>query len=75
MQRTPEELILPDTCHYANDPLLAVVTWILSTVWEVLALCLAVRIAIKDFHRLPTGWTIGDCLTTLIKSHVLYFAL
>jgi len=73
MWRLPEELILPNTCQPANDPLLTIMTWILSTVWEILALCLAVRIAIKDFHGLPTGWTIGDCLTTLIKSHVLYF--
>jgi len=70
----PEELIPPNICQYANDPLLTVVPWILCTVWEVLALCLAVRIAIRDFHEMPTGCTMGDLLTTLIKSHVLYFA-
>ena len=72
MWRLPEEL--PNASQAGNGPLLTVVTWILGTVWEVLALCLAVWNAIKDFHQLPTGWTIGDCLTTLIKSHVLYFA-
>ncbi|KIK33040.1 hypothetical protein CY34DRAFT_18637 [Suillus luteus UH-Slu-Lm8-n1] len=53
--------------------------WMLNTVWEVLALCLSVWIAVKHFHDLrrlgpSTGSTIGDCFRVLMKSHVLYFA-
>jgi hypothetical protein len=47
-----------------------------TAIWEILALFLAVWIVIKRFHemrRSPTGSTIGDCFTMLIKSHVLYF--
>ncbi|KAG2341251.1 hypothetical protein BDR05DRAFT_965678 [Suillus weaverae] len=51
----------------------------LNTIWEVLALCLAVWIVVKHFRDLrrlgpSTGLTIGDCFRVLIKSHVLYFA-
>jgi len=74
MQRIPEELILPNICQYDDERLLTAMTWILCTAWEVVALCLAVRIAIRDFHEMPTGCTMGDLLTALIKSHVLYFA-
>ncbi|KAG2116933.1 hypothetical protein DEU56DRAFT_761440 [Suillus clintonianus] len=77
-----EELILSGTyacmIGYAdNSPLLSSMTWILGTVWEVLALCLAVWIAVKHFRELrqySAGGIIGDCFTVLIKSHVLYFA-
>ncbi|KAG1787097.1 uncharacterized protein HD556DRAFT_1313036 [Suillus plorans] len=51
--------------------------WILYIVWEVLALCLAVWIAVKHFHELrlhPAGGIIGDCFTVLMKTHLLYFA-
>ncbi|KAG2355199.1 hypothetical protein BDR07DRAFT_1493502 [Suillus spraguei] len=46
---------------------------------EVLALCLSVWIAVKHLRDLrrfgsSTETIIGDCLTVLIKSHVLYFA-
>jgi hypothetical protein len=60
---------------------LRAVTWILGSVWEVLALCLALIVAAKHFHelrrfRLSGGQTmIEDCFTVLIKTHVLYFAL
>ncbi|KAG1789333.1 hypothetical protein EV424DRAFT_1462443, partial [Suillus variegatus] len=48
---------------------------VLGTVWEVLALYLPVRIAIKHFReRLSTGSIIEDIFTVLIKSHVFYFA-
>jgi hypothetical protein len=50
---------------------------ILDTVWEVLALCLAVWIAVKHFRELrqhPTSGIIGDCFTVLMKTHVSYFA-
>ncbi|KAG1719344.1 uncharacterized protein EDB91DRAFT_1181306, partial [Suillus paluster] len=47
---------------------------ILTTVWEVLALCLAVRIAVKHFReqrlrRSSAGGIIGDCFKVLMKSH------
>lgn len=51
--------------------------WILATIWEVVALGLAVWIVVKHFRELQppsTGWTIEDCFTVLIKTHVLYFA-
>ncbi|KAG2341235.1 hypothetical protein BDR05DRAFT_965648 [Suillus weaverae] len=79
-----EELILSGTytCNYgyeADVQLLASIVWILNTVWEVLALCLSVWIAVKHFRDLrrlgpSTGLTIRDCFRVLIKSHVLYFA-
>jgi len=79
IQQISEEFVLSGhyVCGspmYGYDLLLIVVTWILGTVWEVLTLCLAVWIAIKHFRELPTGWTIKDCFTVLIRSHVLYFA-
>jgi hypothetical protein len=52
-------------------------TWILSTVWEVLALCLAVWIVVKhlrELQRSSTGWAIGDCFAVLMRTHVIYFA-
>ncbi|KAG2047253.1 hypothetical protein BDR06DRAFT_1014059 [Suillus hirtellus] len=82
MQASGEELILSGTHHcliaYGEDmPLLVSITWILVTVWEVLALCLAVRIAVKHFRELrqhSAGRIIEDCFTVLIKTHALYFA-
>ncbi|KAG2103772.1 uncharacterized protein F5147DRAFT_275631 [Suillus discolor] len=80
-----EELILSGTyiCDlgYEGDVwLLNSLNWMLYTVWEVLALCLSVWIAVKHFRDLQrlgssrTRSTIGDCFRVLIKSHVLYFA-
>ncbi|KAG2139675.1 hypothetical protein DEU56DRAFT_942303 [Suillus clintonianus] len=77
-----EELILSGTyactIDYAdNFSLVNSISWILSTVWEVLAMCLAVWIAVKHFRELrqhSAGGIIGDCFTVLIKSHVFYFA-
>ncbi|KAG2103759.1 uncharacterized protein F5147DRAFT_275193 [Suillus discolor] len=79
-----EELIFSGTymCGYVsegNDQLLISIVWILNTVWEVLALCLSVWVAVKHFRELrrldpSTGSTIGDCFRVLIQSHVLYFA-
>jgi len=85
IRQTPEELILSDMhmCSYQYEgdtvSLLFSMTWILNTVWEILALCLSVWIAVKhfcDLRRLEssTGLTIGDCFRVLVKSHVLYFA-
>ncbi|KAG1722254.1 hypothetical protein EDD22DRAFT_507307 [Suillus occidentalis] len=78
------EAILSGThvCGYdfeGDAQLLASMVWILTTVWEILALCLSVWIAVKHFRDLrrlgpSTGSTIGDCFGVLIKSHVLYFA-
>jgi hypothetical protein len=82
--QTPEELIFSGMhiCYffYEGDILLLVsMVWMLNTVWEILALCLSVWIAVKHFRDLrrlspSTGSTIGDCFSVLIKSHVLYFA-
>ncbi|KAG2362544.1 hypothetical protein BDR07DRAFT_1406590 [Suillus spraguei] len=77
-----EELILSGTyqcsINYAGDVLpLVSLTWITGTVWEVLALCLAIWIAVKHFRELrqhPAGGIIGDCFTVLVKTHVVYFA-
>ncbi|KAG2341288.1 hypothetical protein BDR05DRAFT_965833 [Suillus weaverae] len=79
-----EEVILSGTymCNYgfdADSQLLASMVWMLNTVWEVIALCLSVWVAVKHFRDLrrlgpSTGSTIGDCFRVLIKSHVLYFA-
>lgn len=47
-----------------------------TLVWEVIALFLAVWIVIKHIRELqksPTGSTIVDCFTVLIRSHVPYF--
>jgi hypothetical protein len=62
-----------------GDILLASMVWMLNTMWEVLALCLSVWIAVKYFRDLrrlglSTGSNIRDCFGVLIKSHVLYFA-
>jgi hypothetical protein len=82
--QTPEELILSGIhmCgfYYEGDVHLQIsMVWMLHTVWEVLALCLSLWIAVKHFRDLrrlgpSTGSTIGDCFRVLIESHVLYFA-
>jgi hypothetical protein len=82
--QTPEELILSGIhiCGYNYEgdvELLVSMVWMLNTVWEVLALCLSVWIAVKHFRDLrrlspSTGSTIGDYFRVLIQSHVLYFA-
>ncbi|KAG2360449.1 hypothetical protein BDR07DRAFT_147327 [Suillus spraguei] len=58
-------------------PLLDTISWILVTVWEVLALCLAVWVAIKhfeEFRQHSAGGIIGDCFRVLIETHMFYFA-
>jgi hypothetical protein len=82
--QTPEELILSGIhmCNYTYEGdvyLLTSMIWTLDFVWEVLALCLSVWIAVKHFRDLrrlnpSTGSMIGECFTVLIKSQVLYFA-
>jgi hypothetical protein len=84
IRQTQEEFILSGIhiCSYSYEgdvQLLISIIWILTTVWEVLALCLSVWIAVKHFRDLrrlgpSTGLTVGDCFRVLIQSHVLYFA-
>jgi hypothetical protein len=63
---------------YAEDiGILSSITWMLSTVWEVLTLCLAVWIAVKHLRELrqhSPGGIVDDCFTVLIKTHMFYFA-
>ncbi|KAG2032568.1 hypothetical protein BDR03DRAFT_969728 [Suillus americanus] len=82
MQISGEEYVLSGTylCNYdygGDSTFLYSMTWILDTLWEVLALCLAVWIAVKHFRELrqhSTGGIIGDLFTVLMKTHVSYFA-
>jgi len=82
LDKIPEELVLSGTYQCSDTvagdaPFLIIETWILVTVWEVLALSLAVWIVIRHFHELrrsSTGWTIRGCFAVLIRTHVLYFA-
>ncbi|KAG1830692.1 hypothetical protein DFJ58DRAFT_267579 [Suillus subalutaceus] len=81
MQISGEEFVLYGTYQCMFDSggdfiFLTSMTWILFTVWEVLALCLAVWIAVKHFRELrqhSTRGIIGDCFTVLMKTHVSYF--
>ncbi|KAG1766844.1 hypothetical protein EV702DRAFT_1148690 [Suillus placidus] len=82
MHISAEEAVLSGTYQcmvgYKGDAiLLGSTTWILGTVWEVIALCLAVWIAVKHFRELrrhSTRGIIGDCFTVLMQTHVSYFA-
>ncbi|KAG2127635.1 uncharacterized protein EDB93DRAFT_1332637 [Suillus bovinus] len=81
LHASAEALILSGTyqcsLRYAKDSLLDSIAWMLTTVWEVLALCLAGWIAIKRFRELrqhSAEGIIEDCFTVLMKTHVLYFA-
>jgi hypothetical protein len=84
IRRISEELVLSGTyqCTYnfVGDEILqhlTAIAWILITVWEVLALGLAVWIAVihfRELRRSSTGLTVGDCFTVLLKTHILYFA-
>jgi len=77
-----EELILSGiyqcSIDYTEDvSLMASVTWILITVSDVLALCLAVWTTIKhsrELRRHSAGGIIEDRFTVLMKIHVVYFA-
>ncbi|KAG2124115.1 hypothetical protein BD769DRAFT_1640718 [Suillus cothurnatus] len=74
---TGEEFILSGThqciiVSMGDYMFLSSMTWILGTVWEVLALCFAVWIAVKHFRELrqhSTSGIIGDCFTVLMKTH------
>ncbi|KAG1798100.1 uncharacterized protein HD556DRAFT_218201 [Suillus plorans] len=83
MELSGEEFVLSGTyqCNLgysSGDVLLLLsVTWILNTVWEVLALCLAVWITVKHLRELrqhSTRGIIGDCFTVLMQTHISYFA-
>ncbi|KAG1865452.1 hypothetical protein DFJ58DRAFT_743281 [Suillus subalutaceus] len=82
MQILGEEFVLSGTYHcmfdFTEDSLfLESITWILGTVWEALALCFAVWIAVKHFRELrqhSTSGIIGDCFAVLMQTHVSYFA-
>lgn len=75
-----EELVLSGSyqCNFdyqGNAQILIPKTWILGTVWEVIALCLAAWVAVKHFRQQPpTGSIMGDCFAVLMKTHMLYFA-
>jgi len=63
-------------CITASTINLNPTSMISTTIWEILALFLTVRIVIKHFRELGqslTGSTIGDCFRILIESHVFYF--
>jgi hypothetical protein len=73
-----EEFVLSGTykCNYdfgGDSSLLLSITWILGPLWDVLAFCLVVWVAVKHFRELRQ-WTIGDFFTILLKTHALYFA-
>jgi hypothetical protein len=79
MRQIPEEYEVSGSylCVYGFDQVLSGVGWILGTIWEIIALCLATWIAVRHFRELrreSTGRIIEDCLTVLIKYHVFYFA-
>ncbi|KAG1883266.1 hypothetical protein F4604DRAFT_1677616 [Suillus subluteus] len=77
-----EEYVLSGTyqCMFdsgGDSAFLGSMTWILDTVWEVVALCLAVWIAVKHFRELrqhSTRGFIGDCFTVLMKTHLGMFS-
>ncbi|KAG2060030.1 hypothetical protein BDR06DRAFT_1017493 [Suillus hirtellus] len=49
-----------------------------TTVWEILALCLAAWIVIKHFRELKksqAGANIGECFMVLMRGHTLYFVV
>ncbi|KIK38479.1 hypothetical protein CY34DRAFT_393301 [Suillus luteus UH-Slu-Lm8-n1] len=77
-----EEFILSGTYQCSigfaqNALLLDSTTWILATVWEVITLCLAARIAVRRFcelRRHSAGYIFRDCFTVLMKTHLIYFA-
>lgn len=82
MHTSGEELTLSGihqcSINLAEDAVLLVsITWILAFVWEVLALCHTVWMAVKHYRELrqhSAGRIVGDCFTMLIKTHMLYFA-
>ncbi|KAG1779127.1 hypothetical protein EV702DRAFT_1277532 [Suillus placidus] len=76
-----EEYILSGTyqCTYdweGNARTLDCMAWALNTMWEALALCLALWVAVKHFRglrRLSNLSTIDDLFPVLMKTHAAYF--
>ncbi|KAG2369154.1 hypothetical protein BDR07DRAFT_1477465 [Suillus spraguei] len=62
--------------RYEQDArLLISTTWILSTVWAAIILCLVGWIVVKHFRELQqpsTRWTISDCFRVLINTPMIY---
>ncbi|KAG1804756.1 uncharacterized protein HD556DRAFT_1436937 [Suillus plorans] len=82
ISHTPgEEYILSGTyqCTYVwegNTRIIGCMAWALYTMWETLALCLAVWIAVthlRELQQLSNEWTIRDCFMVLMKTHAAYF--
>ncbi|KAG2137537.1 hypothetical protein DEU56DRAFT_804350 [Suillus clintonianus] len=80
-----EQFVLSGTyqCRFyfvdGRAPILIGSEWVIiaGLVWEVLALCLTVWVAIRhlrELQRRSTRWTVRDCFTVLIKTHAPYFA-
>lgn len=71
-----EESILSGThqCIKKGKTSLIPDSWILGTIWQILILCLGIRIAFRDLQRQWTGTAIGTWFTVLIKTQVFYFA-
>lgn len=76
-----EEFVLTGThqcVQRGQVGLLTTMAWTLATIWELLALCLALWVVVKHFRELqrPSRGrrSIGNWFTALIKTHVLYFA-
>ncbi|KAG2032124.1 hypothetical protein BDR03DRAFT_61654 [Suillus americanus] len=82
MQTSGEEFVLSGNylcfiIYMGDSILMSSMGWILVTIWQVLALCLAVWIAVKHFRELrrySTSSVIWDCFTVLMQTHVAYFA-
>lgn len=76
-----EELVIAGThqCFRRGEVrVLTTIAWVIATMWEILALCLAVWIAVRHLRELQQfsrgRRTISNWFTALIKTHVLYFA-
>ncbi|KAG1883409.1 hypothetical protein F4604DRAFT_288887 [Suillus subluteus] len=74
-----EQVVLSGTyqCVSYNPQQLDTIPWILAAVWEIFALCLAVRVALKHFRELrqqSAGGIVRDCFTVLMTTHTTYFA-
>jgi len=59
--------------NYDGEAILMADSWIVTTVWEVIALCLSVWITVKHFRGLHRGWFTADFFAVLTRSHVFYF--
>jgi hypothetical protein len=60
--------------NVGNDQLLLSTTWIMGSIWELFALCLAIWITVKRSRELRP-WKIEDRFLALMKTQVLFFAV